>query len=81
MGMGICKEKFKLEHYRKAQKMTSTTNWIYSGTNTANGNVVNGYVITYKVPIYETAIPIILILALLTFTIWLFVWKKKNNSN
>ena len=61
--------------------MTSTTNWIYSGTNAANGNVVNGYVITYKIPIYETAIPVILVVALLVAVVWLFVRKRKKISN
>jgi len=55
-------------------KMTSTTNWIYVGT-----NVVHSYVIIYKIPIYEVAIPVILILGLLSLVVWL--WKKGKNPN
>ena len=65
--------------------MTSTTNLVYSSTNTANGNVVKAYFITrdttYKIPIYEVAIPVIAILVLLTVGVWLFIRKRKKNSN
>jgi hypothetical protein len=57
--------------------MTETTNWVYSGTNAANGNVVNTYTITYKIPIYETALPIVLVVALLATIGWRIRKRKK----